>query len=655
MCFPHKNRFARLLATVLTPIVLHANVALAEYNWQQARNDYQVALKTLEKRDFNSYRMLRKKLTHYPLYPYLEYQYLHQRFSTLSITTAEAQLAAFLTIGSSTPLAGPIKHQWLKRLATSRQWPQYLNHFDSQTKSTELHCYALWAQHKIGQTEQAFDRVAEFWLVGKSQPDACNPIFALWIKNNRLTDSMAWQRFTNAMQANNSKFARYLIRFMSPKDQALGKLYRQIYRYPEQLKKISQFKSFNAKHRDVVLHGFKRLARKNSLLAYQLWPKYQTTQHFNAQQSTLINRHIMLFLAHQNNSQIYQEALQRYSSYVKDETFEAGIRLAIRQQDWPLIISLTQQLSAAAINNTHSQYWLRRAQFKTGIITRETLQKYLHALAQQRDYYSFLAADYLQQPYQMNAQRYPIDSDFLARFKQRSSIIRARELLHSKQVIEARREWHQATLDFNKTQHYTAAYYAQELGWSSQAILSASKAKRWHDLQLRFPLSFEKIIILAAKKQPSTSNLLLAMARQESALAPGAVSPKGARGLIQMMPTTASHVARKHKIAYRSRQQLFDPQKNVELASAYFHSLIKQFDDNVIYAIAAYNAGPRRVKEWLKTTHRLPMDIWIESIPFKETRQYVKNVLTYRAIYAHRRQQLGIPMSHTPLLSMTIL
>ena len=112
------------------------------------------------------------------------------------------------------------------------------------------------------------------------------------------------------------------------------------------------------------------------------------------------------------------------------------------------------------------------------------------------------------------------------------------------------------------------------------------------------------------------------------------------------------NVARKHKIPYHSRQQLFDPQKNVELASAYLGSLLKQFDGNDIYATAAYNAGPHRVEKWLKTTRHLPIDVWIESIPFHETRQYVKNVLTYSAIYAHRRNQSNFQMATTNYLTV---
>ena len=126
---------------------------------------------------------------------------------------------------------------------------------------------------------------------------------------------------------------------------------------------------------------------------------------------------------------------------------------------------------------------------------------------------------------------------------------------------------------------------------------------------------------------------------------PDAVSGKNARGLVQILPSTAREVARKYNISYHDQAELFIPNKNIELASAYLSNLLKEFNGNDIYATAAYNAGAYRVKKWLESTSHLPIDVWIESIPFYETRQYVKNVLTYSAVYAYRRNQTGVQMA----------
>jgi soluble lytic murein transglycosylase len=213
------------------------------------------------------------------------------------------------------------------------------------------------------------------------------------------------------------------------------------------------------------------------------------------------------------------------------------------------------------------------------------------------------------------------------------------------EITDARREWRFATRGLTNTQQYSAAHYAYELDWYSQAIRSAIAAERWDDLKLRFPPAHEQTITQAAETRDLQANWLLAMARQESAMDPLARSPKGAVGLLQLMPSTAKAVARKHGYRYRNTTTLLDPQTNAKFGATYLRQLATQFDGNMIYATAAYNAGPHRVNGWLENNDHLPIDVWIENIPYSETRQYVKNVLAYSVIYAHQRQQPGFRMA----------
>ncbi|RLA49545.1 MAG: lytic transglycosylase, partial [Gammaproteobacteria bacterium] len=123
--------------------------------------------------------------------------------------------------------------------------------------------------------------------------------------------------------------------------------------------------------------------------------------------------------------------------------------------------------------------------------------------------------------------------------------------------------------------------------------------------------------------------------RQESAFRPLVTSPAGARGLMQLMPATAKEVARKHRIPYKNSQQLFDPDLNIRLGSQYYADVLQRFGGNRILTTAAYNAGPHRVSRWRKkSAGKLPFDAWVETIPFKETRQYVQNVLSFAVIYS---------------------
>jgi len=163
------------------------------------------------------------------------------------------------------------------------------------------------------------------------------------------------------------------------------------------------------------------------------------------------------------------------------------------------------------------------------------------------------------------------------------------------------------------------------------------KASRWDDLETRFPVLHRHEFAAQARHNDLPMPLLFAVARQESAFRADALSPAGARGLMQLMPATATEVAQRHGIPYRGPQQLLDPAVNIQLGTRYYRDMLRRFQDNRILATAAYNAGPGRVRQWLERSGgRLPFDAWIEAIPFQETRNYVQNVLAFSAIYAHR-------------------
>ena len=161
--------------------------------------------------------------------------------------------------------------------------------------------------------------------------------------------------------------------------------------------------------------------------------------------------------------------------------------------------------------------------------------------------------------------------------------------------------------------------------------------KYWDDVEIRFPLAYEKEINSAAKNTDIPNYVLFALARQESAFNTRATSSAGAMGLIQVMPATAKSTARKYKIPYRNKKQLHDASTNVPIGATYYMSMLERFDNNRILASAAYNAGPHRVNRWLANSKgKLPFDIWMTLIPFKETRSYVSNILMYSVIYSRK-------------------
>ena len=159
--------------------------------------------------------------------------------------------------------------------------------------------------------------------------------------------------------------------------------------------------------------------------------------------------------------------------------------------------------------------------------------------------------------------------------------------------------------------------------------------KHWDHLDVRFPLAFKDHILEAADETALSPSFIFAVARQESAMSEQAKSSAGARGLMQLMPATAKQTARKRGIQHRT-DDLYRAEHNIQLGSQYLDELLSQFNGNRILAAAAYNAGPHRVSTWRANQDLVDYDIWIETIPFKETRGYVQNVLTYAVIYSLR-------------------
>ncbi len=635
-----KRVFLPVLLGWYLPVVYASLPAQPPEQWKAEREQYQKAQRLLSQGRIRQFLDTSAKLRDYPLYPYLEYSYLKR---LIHRKTPSKQVSAFLKAYSDTPLAPRIKHLWLRTLAKRGNWTEYLNFYDDKVQSVELKCYGLWATYKTGSQLNTLDLVQPIWLVGHSQPKACDPIFKVWREHGRLTGELAWQRFSMALQSGNTQLARYLIRFMPKAQQQQARLYRQLHFKPQKLSTSRYSKLPVAQNEALIVHAIKRLAGKDAKLAGQLWKEYQAKYNFDKIQTQQTDYRIVLQLARQSHPQAYYKALEQYPFPNNTRLLEAGIEMAIRLQQWDKVLEQVEKLPGPTRQTERWQYWLARASEQTSGDTNTRIE-ILSDLAQSRSYYGFLAADWLNSGYQLNNESYPVEGNFLEKFIRTPGIERAKQLWLLGQHTDARREWVWASRHFTQAQFYTAAYYASHIGWHSQAISSAVRAERWHDLKLRFPLTHKQPINKAAKQLQLEANWLYAVARQESALTTDARSPKGALGLMQLMPSTAAMVSKQHNLGYRSTHELLNPDTNIRIASHYLKDLLTRFKGNSIYATAAYNAGPYRVDQWLKKSGDMPIDIWIESIPYSETRQYVKNVLAYSVIFAQLQNQLDFYM-----------
>jgi soluble lytic murein transglycosylase len=271
-------------------------------------------------------------------------------------------------------------------------------------------------------------------------------------------------------------------------------------------------------------------------------------------------------------------------------------------------------------------------------------QAIFQSLANDRSFYGFMAADAVNKPYAFSDHPVNLLGDELTLLAEQVDFQVAHEFIELKRDLDAKRQWWFAVNKLSKQQRKVAAKLAQQWQWDQVAIMTLVKADYWDDLALRFPLRYSSQIQLNAYSVNLEPAVVFGLIRQESMLDPNAMSAVGARGLMQIMPETGKEIAGELNTPWQAANSLFVPDINIRYGTYYFKRLLDKFDGHFALATAAYNAGPNRVNKWLPTDRSMPTDVWVETIPFKETRKYVSAVLAYTIIYQQRLQSNGLKM-----------
>jgi peptidoglycan lytic transglycosylase len=306
----------------------------------------------------------------------------------------------------------------------------------------------------------------------------------------------------------------------------------------------------------------------------------------------------------------------------------------LRQAQWPLLLNALNALTPAQQASDRWQYWRARVNEELGETV--TAMAYFTALAQRRSYYGFLSADRLGQPYALADRPHNISAGTLFEIGQQAAVLRAREFIQLGRMTQARREWYSATQGMNNDDRVDAAKLAQHWGWAAQSILTMASTDQRDDLALRFPLLFQQQVLDHSEREEINPAWTYGVIRRESAFVQDARSPKGAVGLMQLMPATAKYISRSLPKKYRGRAKLTQADTNLALGTHYLRRMLKRFSGQTVLATAAYNAGEHRIMRWLPEENTLDADRWIENIPFRETREYVTSVLAFTIIYADR-------------------
>ena len=575
----------------------------------------------------SEYRQALTDLADYPLLPYLVFYDARRRISGVNTARAQELRAQF----AGSPLEDRFFQHWMDTQAGHGRWKTYLANYEP-TYNVVARCQYLRALVVTGKREEAYEQVPGLWLSAQSQPDECDPVFESWIRADRLDQETAWTRLLMALDENEVTLARYLLRFFDRANASAARLTYDVHVRPSLVRSLSRFANHELGRRSLA-HGLARYAKRDAEQALSVWRKARESYDFDTHQSQLLQGRLMAEAA--NAGLIPEDGPTGYPPALLERVAEG----LVRHRNWSAAIGWITAMPTDLAAQGRWRYWLGRALIDSGE-AEAAGRDHLAAIAGWSTFYGLLAAQDLGRDAAFTPR--PAANDHAARRDLVSvpAVRRMVELFAVGDTVNAVREWRYAlkTLPENRHQHLVELTLA--LGWIDQAIAGAWEAGLKDLVAVRFPTPYLGLYQRSAFEANLPPGLLLAISRRESAFNPRARSPAGARGLMQLMPATARLVADRIRDQRPSTDDLYLPATNIRLGAHHLAKLMDRYGRNRALVAAAYNAGEGRVARWRDGTSGMATPVWIERIPFRETRDYVKNVLFYDYVY---RQKVGEP------------
>lgn len=587
------------------------------------------------KKGDNSWRAQASRLQSYPLYPWLEAAALEHDLRQRDT----AQVRSYLERYPDLLPARDLRSRYLNELARRKDWTAFLDLYQPGMGHS-LACYALQARLHQGQKLDFRSDLAELWK-SPSLPNSCDPVQTWAHEHGLLTRERLWARIDSAANAGRGATVASLARWLGGTDQTLANHLAQALRDPQSAAKAASTWPDNDRNRQAASLAMVYVARRNSRLADQLWPGLSRHFRFSTTQVHDIRAAMALYVA----TDFSDDALHRLATLPAaaqtDATRAWRVRVALAKQRWKDALQALDALGDAQKQEGEWRYL--RARVLEHLGHKQSAHKLYALQARQATYYGFLAADRAGLPYAICPRSLKADDTEKQALLKRPALNRAFELFAVDLLHDARRVWNRALADTDAHTRQLAADLAWQRGWYDRAIRTFSHGDLKQLYTQRFPLAQQDGVAAQATDAGIDPAWAYAIIRAESAWMPDARSGADARGLMQLLPSTARLVSRRQGIAFDGN--LYDPRTNVALGTHYLAHVAKRYAGAPYLATAAYNAGPGRVDQWLTARGNLPPDLFVATIPFHETRGYVMRVLAYSVIYDWRLHDNAVTLS----------
>jgi soluble lytic murein transglycosylase len=582
------------------------------------------------------------------LFPYVEYWRL-----MLASHTEDARIADFLARHPGSRMAEGLRADWLKSLGAREAWPAYLAEYPRLVKPDTAHqCYAYRAEWALGNRSHQREAVA-LWFTGRDMPSACTPLFTQLTEAGLIREEDVWRRLRLALEASNHSVARVVANALPEGQRPALALLDQAARDPLRVLNAASLDPARRGDREIALYALAQLARRNSDQAEQMLRK--RASQFNAEELGAAWARLATWAARRHEP-IALSWFQRAAPATEFQR-EWWARAALRHGDWQAVLRAIDSMGETNRAQPVWRYWRARALQAGG--QRALANPLFLALSGEHHYYGQLAHEELGPVMQAPAINIKMGGDDVATIARHPGIARAQALYELGLRSDASQEWNWSIQAFSDAQLLAAAELARRMEWYDRAINTAERTRELHDFELRFLAPYRELAQQAARENAIDEAWVFGLMRQESRFINVARSSVGATGLMQIMPATARWIAKRLGIKRFQPSDMQDPARNIQFGAYYLKHVQTTLDGSPVLATAAYNAGPSRAQRW-RDTRPIEAAVYIESIPFAETRDYVKKVMSNAMYYAARfgqpsvllKDRLGtVPPRKTPVVA----
>lgn len=576
-----------------------------------------------------------KKLEGHVLEPWLDYWRLSMRLED----AANREVREFLATHANLYVTERMRSDWLRVLGKRSEWPE----FERQSArfmrdDLEVSCYRWIARLEHGDDSALADAMA-MWLEPAELPEGCQRLSAILSTRGRLSVTDVWQRVRVLFEHGQITAAKTALALLpkseAPDERMLAEAARQPKRFIERLPKVLDTRAAH----EVAVLGAVRYARNDATavaaaLEGPLAERLSDTEL----------KYLWSVVGYEGAREHHDEALNWFAragdAPLDDRHLAWKIRAALRGGQWPVVRESVDRMSLGAAHQPAWIYWYGRALASQG--EEMGSRAYFLRIAGQTDFYGLLAAEELGYVLALPDITHVPSEEEVAAAAAEPGLQRALELIRLGIRVEGVREWLFTIRSFDDARLLAAAELAHRSAVYDRAIHTADRTSRLHNFTLRYPMPYQDVFRGYAASHGVDEAWVLGLVRQESRFNTDARSSAGAAGLMQVMPRTARYVAARIGLRNYRPKTVTEVETNVTLGTGYLRLVMEQLGHPVL-ASAAYNAGPARARRW-RDDKPLEGAIYVESIPFPETRDYVRKVMANAVYYSAVLEKKPVPL-----------